>query len=94
MQRKQVWLSFASVNAANCWGMAERLAVGLACHPSCITTAIKGWREKRIHVKTRATAIPLHGFVNCVFVFVLSAELKHRMCCGLYSALETVAIDR
>ena len=27
------------------------------------TTAISGWREKTIHIKTRPTAIPLHGFV-------------------------------
>jgi hypothetical protein len=28
------------------------------------TTAISGWREKSIHVKSRTTAIPLHGIVR------------------------------
>jgi len=28
------------------------------------TTAISGWRVKSIDVKTRTTAIPLHGFVQ------------------------------
>ena len=60
-----------------------------------LTTAISGWREKSIDVKTPTTAIPLHGMVRISRVRAVLDHIKlYRYSLNNSPAAETAKKNR